>query len=185
MVLSIPTSYALTKSNSKLSKKLLSYFLSPSLIPGVVMGYALFQALILMLNIGVDIALLIGHLLIVLPFSIRILAAAFGSFDESIEEAAFTLGCSPLLAFFKVVLPNLFSPILVSFLMSFINSFNNLPVSMYLKGSGVSTLPLVLMNHLEYNFDPSVSAISVLLMIMTFVLMVVIDKTVGIANVSN
>ena len=185
VIVALPTSYALSKSNTRLSKALLSFFLSPNLIPGLVFSYALFQTMIIMFQIDVAIALILGHLLIVLPFSIRVLGAAFNNFDESIEEAAYTLGCSPLLAFFKVILPNLFSPLLVSFLMSFINSFNNLPVSMYLMGPGTTTLPIVLMNHVEHSFDPSVSAISVLLMIMTFGLMFVVDKAVGVGSLSS
>lgn len=184
IIIALPTSYALSKRKTKISKKLLSYFLSPNLIPGIVMGYVLFHALVLTLKLSIPVSLLVGHLLIVLPFSIRLLAASFDTMDDSIEEAALTLGCSPLMSFFKVVLPNLVSPLVVAMLMSFINSFNNLPVSMYLKGPGVTTLPLALMNHLEFNFDPTISAISVLLMIVTFGLMIFVDKTAGIASIA-
>lgn len=58
---------------------------------------------------------------------------------------------------------------------------NNIPVSMFLSGPGVSTFPSTLMNYIEYNYDPTVSAVSVLLMAATVVIMVIVDRTLGIA----
>ena len=65
-------------------------------------------------------------------------------FDFSVEEAAWSLGCPKGAAFFKVVLPNVTSGISSAFMLAFINSFNNIPVSMFLSGPGVSTFPSTL-----------------------------------------
>jgi putative spermidine/putrescine transport system permease protein len=80
-----------------------------------------------------------------------------------------------------VVLPNITSGISAAFMLAFINSFNNIPVSMFLSGPGVSTFPATLMNYIEYNYDPTVSAVSVVLMAVTVLLMVIVDKTLGVA----
>ena len=77
--------------------------------------------------------------------------------------------------------PNITSGISAAFMLAFINSFNNIPVSMFLSGPGVSTFPATLMNYIEYNYDPTVSAVSVLLMAATVMIMVIVDKTLGIA----
>jgi putative spermidine/putrescine transport system permease protein len=69
-------------------------------------------------------------------------------------------------------------------MLAFINSFNNIPVSQFLSGPGVTMLPTSLMNYIEYNYDPSVSALSVILMLGTIVLMYVIEKTLGLASIS-
>ena len=87
-------------------------------------------------------------------------------------------------AFFQVVLPNVTSGISSAFMLAFINSFNNIPVSMFLTGPGVSTFPATLMNYIEYNYDPTVSAVSVLLMAATVIIMVIVDKTLGIASLA-
>ena len=79
-----------------------------------------------------------------MPYSIRILSAGLSEFDVSLEEAAWSLGCGRVKAFYYVLLPHLKSSILGALLMSFITSFNNLPVSMFLKGPGVNTLPCCL-----------------------------------------
>ncbi|AMC93480.1 spermidine/putrescine ABC transporter ATP-binding protein [Erysipelothrix larvae] len=183
LMIGLPTSYALTKNNSKMSQRLLSFFLSPNLVPGIVMGFALFKTLTLTFRLTVWTSLILGHLMIVLPYTIRILAASMRELDPSIEEAARSLGCKPVETFIRVVIPNLKGSIFAALIMSFINSFNNLPVSLFLKGPGVNTLPAALMNHLEYNFNPTVSALSVILMVITFVMMLLIEKTIGLSEV--
>ena len=125
--------------------------------------------------------LLAGHFMVTLPYVIRVVGSSMEQFDFSIEEAAWSLGCPKGAAFFKVVLPNVTSGISSAFMLAFINSFNNIPVSMFLSGPGVSTFPSTLMNYIEYNYDPTVSAVSVLLMAATVVIMVIVDRTLGIA----
>lgn len=131
------------------------------------------------LAIPLDTALIIGHLFVVLPYSVRIITAGLKGADTSIEEAAMTLGCTKAGAFIRVVLPLLKPSMLSAFMLSFINSFNNIPVSMYLKGPGKNTLLYAVMNYIEYNYDPTVSALSVMLMAMTLCAMLLIDRITG------
>ena len=173
------TSVALVKRPGKFSNMLLSLFLSPSLIPGIVIGYVLFRFLVVQLQLPLNLALILGHLLVVMPYSVRIICASLKDIDESMEEAARTLGCTSSKAFVKVVLPNLRPAIISAFMLSFINSFNNIPVSMYLKGPGMNTLPYAMMSHIEYNYDPTVSALSVMLMGMTLLFMIVMDRSMS------
>lgn len=180
VVVALPTSYALTKKKGKFSNMLLSFFLSPNLIPGIVLGIMLYRIMVLNFRIPLNIALVMGHMLITLPYCIRVIASGLNEFDPSIEEAALSLGATRLGAFFLTVIPALKSSLITAFMMSFINSFNNLPVSMYLKSPGINTLPASLMNYLEYNFDPSVSALSVILMVFTFILMTIMDRALGV-----
>ena len=158
-----------------------SIFLSPTIVPGIVIGFIMYQCLILTLRIPVFAGLLAGHFMVTLPYVIRVVGSSMEQFDFSIEEAAWSLGCPKGAAFFKVVLPNVTSGISSAFMLAFINSFNNIPVSMFLSGPGVSTFPSTLMNYIEYNYDPTVSAVSVLLMAATVVIMVIVDRTLGIA----
>lgn len=177
------TSYSLYKIKGKIAKTLLSFFLSPNLIPGIVLGIMLYRIMVINFGINLLLALLIGHILILLPYSIRVIASGLNEFDTSTEEAAMSLGATRIQTVFLIVIPYLKTSILAAFMMSFINSFNNLPVSMYLKAPGLSTLPVTLMNYIEYSFDPSVSAMSVILMIFTFILMRVMDRILGIKKV--
>lgn len=177
IVIGLVASLALVKRPDRLSKALLSLFLSPSLIPGIVIGYVLFLFLVVKVQLPLGTALILGHLLVVLPYCVRIITASLKDLDESLEEAARTLGCPPVKAFVVIVLPNLKPAMTSAFMLSFINSFNNIPVSMYLKGPGMNTLPYAMMNHIEYNYDPTVSALSVMLMGMTLLFMVLLDRS--------
>ena len=171
LLVGVPAAYALSRNSVKGKKLLKSFFLSPTIIPGIV---------VLKLKLPVMQGLLIGHFLVVLPYVIRVVGSALEQFDFSIEEMAWTLGCGKAQAFFKVVLPNISSGIVAAFMLAFINSFNNIPVSMFLSGPGVRTLPTALMNYIEYFYDPTVSAVSVLLMAATIAIMFVVEKTLGI-----
>jgi len=180
----IPAAYALGRTSFRRNAFLRSFFLSPTFVPGIVVGYALFQFLVIRLRMPVFAGLLFGHFLTVLPYVIRVVGASLEQFDFSIEEVACSLGCSRPRAFVSVVLPNISSGIVAAFMLAFINSFNNIPVSMFLTGPGVSTLPTTLMNYIEYSYDPSVSAISVLLMAVTVILMFIVEKTLGIGTLA-
>lgn len=184
LLVGVPAAYAMARHSIKGKKFLKSFFLSPTIIPGIVVGFSLYQFIVINLRIPVFYGLLLGHFLTVLPYIIRIVGSSLEQFDFSIEEAAWSLGCNKMGAFFKVVLPNITSGISAAFMLAFINSFNNIPVSMFLSGPGVSTFPTTLMNYIEYYYDPTVSAVSVLLMITTMIIMFIVEKTLGIAALS-
>lgn len=184
LLVGVPAAYALARSGMKGREILKSIFLSPTIVPGIVIGFILYQFLILTFRMPVLISLLAGHFMVTLPYVIRVVGSSMEQFDFSIEEAAWSLGCGKRKAFFQVVLPNVTSGISSAFMLAFINSFNNIPVSMFLTGPGVSTFPATLMNYIEYNYDPTVSAVSVLLMAATVLIMVIVDKTLGIASLA-
>lgn len=184
LLIGIPASYGLSRYNFKGKGLLKSFFFSPLIIPGIVIGFSLFQFLLVRLNLSIYMSLFIGHTLVIIPYIIRVVGSSLEVFDYSIEEAAESLGCKKSQTFFKVVLPNITSGIMAAFMMAFINSFNNVPVSMFLTGPGVSTLPITMMNYVEYNYDPTVSALSVILMILTIGVMYILEKTLGLSNFS-
>lgn len=184
LLVGIPGAYALARFSIKGKQLIKSFFLSPTIVPGTVLGFALFQVVIVKLRIPTGIGLFCGHFLIVLPYVIRIVGSSLEEFDFSIEEAAWTLGMGKIKTFFTVVLPNITSGISAAFLLAFINSFNNVPVSMFMTGPGVNTLPTTLMGYLESGFDPTVPAFSVILMAVTIGIMFIVEKTLGIAALS-
>lgn len=182
LIIGIPAAYGLSRGNFKGKGALKSFFFSPLIVPGIVVGFSLFQFLIVKLALPIYTSLFIGHTLVIVPYIIRVVGSSIEGLDYSIEEAAVSLGCTKVQSFFKVVMPNITSGIIASFVLAFINSFNNVPVSMFLTGPGVSTLPITMMNYVEYNYDPTVSALSVLLMIITIGVMFVAEKTLGLGK---
>ena len=182
LIIGIPAAYGLSRGVFKGKGALKSFFFSPLVVPGIVIGFSLFQFLIVKLGLPIYLSLFIGHTLVIVPYIIRVVGSSLEGVDYSIEEAAVSLGCTKVQSFFKIVMPNITSGIIASFMLAFINSFNNVPVSMFLTGPGVSTLPITMMNYVEYNYDPTVSALSVLLMIITIGVMFVAEKTLGLGK---
>ncbi|HZK86235.1 MAG TPA: ABC transporter permease [Desulfosporosinus sp.] len=182
MVIGIPAAYALSRNNFRGKATMQSIFLSPIIVPGVVLGFAFFRFLTLKLQLDVFTSLLIGHVIIVIPYIIRVVGSSLENLDFSIEDAAMSLGATKLKTFFLVILPNVTSGVIAAFMLAFINSFNNVPVSLFLTGPGVSTLPISMLSYVEYNYDPTISALSVILMVMTVLIMFIVEKTLGISN---
>lgn len=182
LVIGMPAAYGLSRYDFKGKGSLKNFFFSPIMIPAIVVGFSLFQFLLVKLNLSVYMSLFLGHTLVIIPYIIRVVGSSLEVFDYSIEEAAMNLGCKKSQTFFKVVLPNITSGVMAAFMLAFINSFNNVPVSIFLTGPGVSTLPITMMNYVEYNYDPTVSALSVILMILTVIVMYILEKTLGLRN---
>ena len=184
LLVGITAAYAISRYKFPGRQVLKQFFLSPTIIPGVVVGFSLFQFIVITMQIPLFTGLLLGHFIISLPYIIRVVGSSLEQLDVSLEEASWTLGCTKQETFFKVVLPNISSGIYASFMLAFINSFNNIPVSQFLTGPGLTALPTTLMSYIEYNYNPTVSALSVMLMLLTIGLMVLIEKTLGLASIS-
>ncbi|RKN74152.1 ABC transporter permease [Paenibacillus ginsengarvi] len=179
-LLGIPAAYALSRFKFKGQAFFSSFFISPIIIPGIVFGYGLLKYLVITYKIPIFPGVLIGHVVIMIPYVIRVISSSLMNFDYSVEEAAMSLGSSRLKTFFNVVLPNIRSGIIAGILLAFLESFNNVDVSVFMTGPGVSTLPISMLNYVEYYFDPTIAAISVLLMIMTAILIGAIERTLGL-----
>ncbi len=181
LLIGLPAAYALSRYQFKGKGLIQGIFLTPIIVPGIVLGFTLLKVLIIRYELPIIPSLFIGHTLVILPYIIRVISSSLEGFDFAIEEAALSLGANGLKTFFIIVLPNVTSGIIAAFILAFINSFNNVPISIFLTGPGVSTLPIQMMSYVEYYFDPTVSALSVILMIMTAVLMFIVERTLGLS----
>lgn len=180
LLIGVPAAYGLSRYEFKGKSIIKNFFFSPVIIPGVVVGFSLFQFIIVSLRFPVMVSLYIGHIIVIIPYIIRVIGSSLENFDYAIEEAAQSLGAPKWQTFFRVVFPNITSGVIAAFLLAFIDSFNNVPVSIFLTGPGVSTLPISMMSYVEYNYDPTVSALSVLMMVFTILIMFVVEKTLGL-----
>ncbi|WP_028594760.1 ABC transporter permease [Paenibacillus assamensis] len=185
LLLGVPAAYALSRGHFRGKELLNSIFISPILIPGVVMGFTMLKFLVVQLNLPIYTSLLIGHIVLMLPFIIRVISSSLSNFDYSVEEASMSLGASRLKTFFTVVLPNIRSGLIAGVLLAFLESFNNVDISVFMTGPGVSTLPIQMLTYVENYFDPTIAAISVLLMVLTGLLMVMIERLMGLSYFTN
>jgi putative spermidine/putrescine transport system permease protein len=180
LLIGIPAAYSLNRFRVELPKWLGTLFVLPILVPEIVFGFALLKSLAVGTGVPIYAALLIGHTLLVLPYVVRVISASLASFDFSIEEAAISLGSAPVKTFFTIVLPNVRAGVIAAFILAFITSLNDVSVSLFLTGPGISTLPIQILAHVEQFFDPTVASVSVLLMFLTVAVMAVVERTLGL-----
>jgi putative spermidine/putrescine transport system permease protein len=124
--------------------------------------------------------LLIGHLLITLPFVMRTLLAAMAAFDFSLLDAARTLGMSWPRAVLKVLAPNLAPAFLTAGLFAFLASMDNYPISIFLTDARNKTLPIKMLQYLEQQPDPTLAAISTGLILLALIALMIGSRTVGL-----
>ena len=182
LLLGIPIAYALVRFHFPGRGVVETIFSAPILVPGLVIGFAMLRYFVLVGNLNIFTGLLIGHIAILFPYSVRVVSSSLRNLDPAIEEAAISLGAGRLRAFLLVVLPNIRSGIGAAFILAFIVSFNNVPVSLFLTGPGVTTLPISMLVYMEYYFDPTIAALSTLLIIFTIVLVQGAERALGLSK---
>ncbi|WP_426112612.1 ABC transporter permease [Pseudomonas sp. DSP3-2-2] len=171
---------------SKLANTLL---LSPLLIPGIVAGIAIYLFYMRAENaldtdiVGTFGGLVVAHICLTIPWTVRLVSTGMSGLDPSIEEAARNLGASGWTAFRRITLPMLRPSIVAASLFSFIVSFENLELSLALVGPGKTTLPIAIMQYLEFNLDPTIAAVSAVQILLLGVIMLVTDRFVKLSQV--
>lgn len=161
-----------------------TFLVSPLMLPGLVLGIALLQAA---REVGLRDAwwsLLIAHVVVTMPFVMRTVLASLSLFDFALVDAARTLGCSLPAALWRVLVPNILPGFVSGALFAFFASFDNYPVSMFLVDVRTKTLPIQLLNQLETSPDPTLAAVSVLLIGMTVLMLLLCDRLVGLRRMA-
>jgi putative spermidine/putrescine transport system permease protein len=163
--------------------------LSPLLIPGIVAGVAIYLFYVQAERaldtdvVGTYGGLVIAHVCLTIPWTVRLVTAGLQGLDGSIEEAARVLGASPRVAFMRITLPMLRPSIVAAALFSFIVSFENLELSLSLVGPGRTTLPIAIMQYLEFNLDPTIAAVAAVQIVLLGVVMLITDRFVKLSQV--
>jgi putative spermidine/putrescine transport system permease protein len=161
---------------------ILQYLTSPLILPSVVVGLALLQVYARIDVTPSRVSLIAGHAAVTLPYAVRAMFAAFSSYDRSLDDAAATLGARPLRAFFRVTLPLVKPGIVAGGVFAFAISFGNIKVSAFLIGPATTTLPVRMYNYMEFSNDPTIAAVSTVVVAATFVVVWLLHKTVGLGG---
>jgi len=182
LILGVPIAYALARYKLPFGETLRTIVSAPIIVPGIIVGLALLRYLVVPLDVEVVTALFAAHTALILPYAVRVVSASLNNLRSDIEEAAVLLGASRLGAFIRVVLPNIRSGILAAFILGFVTSFNQVPVSLFLSGPGVRTLPIDMISYLETTYDPSVAALAALLAFLSIAIVFVAERFLGFSR---
>jgi putative spermidine/putrescine transport system permease protein len=160
-----------------------SLFLSPIIVPGVVIGFSI---LLFLARLGISdglVRLLLGHLLISIPYTIRTSLAGLTGIRRSFAEAALVLGATDWMAFWTVTFPLAKTGIIAGFIIALAFSLDDVALSAFLGDSQNYTFAVSLLASMRANFDLTIAAASVLLIGFTVILIFSIDRVIGIDRV--
>ena len=158
-------------------------FLSPLVIPAVVVGFSL---LLFFALIGVFQGyprLLAGHIIITFPYAVRTTLAGLSGIRKTLIEAAMSLGANERQAFWDVTFPLARTGIVAGAIFAFAFSMDDVAVSLFLTSPSTYTLPVAMVSMMRTNFDLTIAAASVILMLLTIGLIIVLDWIVGLERV--
>ena len=182
LLLGIPAAYAMSRYKLPLSETVRTVVSAPIIVPGIIVGLALLRYFVVPIGVSITLALFLAHTALILPYAVRVVSASLNNLRSDIEEAAVLLGSSRLGAFFRVVLPNIRGGILSAFILGFVTSFNQVPVSLFLSGPGVRTLPIDMLGYMEIVFDPSIAALSSLLAFLSIGIVFAAERFLGFSR---
>ncbi len=176
----VPAALALTKRRFRGKGAVSGFFLSPLLVPTVVLGLALLLALSPFGLTGSYPGLVIAHLAITTPYVVRTTMIAMASADVSCEEAARTLGASGWKVFQRVTLPLAAPGILAGAAIAFLMSFDEAVIALFVVGPKATTLPVEIFRYVEFRTDPQIAALSVVLIGISLLFIILIERMVGL-----
>ncbi len=152
---------------------LLSVTLIPLIVPSIVTAVAAFLWFARMQLIETRTALVLSHTAMAIPLVVLSVSASLQGVDHSLELCARSLGATPLMAFRRVTLPQIRAGILAGCLFAFITSFDEPVISLFVAGTRVVTLPKRIWDGIRYEIDPTVSAVSTVIIVFTSALVFV------------
>lgn len=164
---------------------LATFFLMPLTVPGVVLGLAIYVfffrvgAELGLRIVGTTTALVLAHVVLVLPWTVRFTSVGLAAIDRNLEDAAMTLGARPIKTFFYVTLPLMRSSLVAASIFAFLTSYNALEISLFLVGPGRTTIPIVLLQRIAWNFDPTVAAMATVQVAISAVALLALTRVVG------
>lgn len=180
LAVAMPAALALGRGSFRGREALLSLLTAPLLLPTIVLGLALLIIFVGRGLIGSWPGLVLAHLLITVPYALRILLTSLSGLSPVIEEAASSLGAGALTLFRLITLPLMLPGIVAAAAIVFLVSFDEVVITLFIVGPRLTTLPVALYHYVEARTDPMVAAISALMVLFTLALVVVLERAVGL-----
>ncbi|MBU8579977.1 ABC transporter permease [Brevibacterium luteolum] len=180
LLIGVPIALAIARYEFRGKSAVSGLFLAPLLVPTIVLGLGLllvFQPLGLT---GTYLGIVIAHFGITVPYVIRTTLMSLKTSDVSCEEAAKVHGAGAFTTFRRVTLPIIFPGLISGAVMAFIISFDEAVISLFVAGSGRVTLPVEMFRFLQYRADPEVAALSVVLIAISIVIVIIVERAVGL-----
>lgn len=166
LLLGLPAAYAATRYEYRGKFLVEGLALSPLLLPTVAIAAGQYLLLAKLSLSGTMLAIVLTHIVYVMPFVFVICGLGIAAIDPQLEAAAFSLGASRWTIFRRILLPNMLPSVVAAALLCFVSSFDELVLALFVAG-GVKTVPLTILGELKYQLKPTIAALSVSLSLFT------------------
>ena len=180
MLLAVPAALAVARHRFIGRDAIIALFLSPLVIPHVVLGVAFLRFFTGAGIQGSFLGLLGSHVLVIFPYGLRLVLASLVSADPALERAALSLGASRWTLFRRLTLPLMVPGVAGGWVISFIQSFDEVTMTVFVATPSSMTLPVRLYHYIEESIDPLVASVSTVVILGTFILMLLIDRIYGL-----
>jgi len=167
------------------SGALATFFLSPLVLPTIIYAIGMLMLWSAIFGPVSVVTLWIGHTVVTTPYVVRTTLAVLSEADPYLEEAAKTMGANRIRRLWLVVLPQCLPGLAAGAFFAFNISFDEAVLSLFLRRPGLTTLPVQIYGQLEFSPDPSVAAVSTIMIGLTVLLILVIDRVLGLQRFSN
>ena len=157
-------------------------FVSPIMVPSVMLGLALLHQLQVAGLVGSAAGLVLAHVVVTFPFCVRVVAVSAAALDARLVRAAQDLGASPLRAFLTVTVPLLRPGIVAGAFLAAVISLGEVAVSVFVSGARTVTVPVRVYSAVQVQMEPSVAAISTLMLVAAVAVIAVLDRTLRISR---
>lgn len=180
ILFSVPAALGLARFRFTGRDALMALLMSPLMIPHVVLGIAFLRFFTIIGLSGTFIGLMIAHLVIVFPFALRLTLASAVGLDTRIEQAAVSLGGDAATVFRRITLPLIAPGVLSGWALAFIQSFDEVTMTVFIAAPGTETLPVRMFLYIQDNIDPLVTSVSAAVIALTIVFLIVVDRAIGL-----
>jgi putative spermidine/putrescine transport system permease protein len=183
VLLTLPAAYALVRHAPRGAEWWFAGFMLPLALPGVAIAIGMLFLLQAFAAVPPFLGLLLVHVVLVSPFMLSLLRASLMQLDPGLEQAGMSLGARPFATFLRVTLPLLRPSILVAGVIAFLVSFGEVTVTVFLTTARMQTLPVRMFADLGMVAEPTINAISALVILGTVALLAVVNRFVRLDNV--
>lgn len=177
---SVPAAIAIARYRFPGRDLMTAMFMSPLMIPHVVLGVAFLRFFTQVGLVNSFTGLVLSHIVIVLPFALRLTLASAAGMDRAIEQAAVSLGAGEWTVFRRITVPLILPGIMTGWALAFIQSFDEVTMTVFIAAPGTETLPVRLFLYIQDNIDPLVTSVTACVIVVTVLAMVLIDWAYGL-----
>ena len=167
--------YGLINSGNRVRSILFPIMISPMMIPVILVAIGLFYFYVQFKMVNSILGLVLGHSLVAMPLVLIIVLSALKNYDMNQEKVARSLGASRIRAFFEITLPQIKFSIISASLISFLTSFDEVIISLFVAGGDNSTITRAMFLALRDQIDPTIAAISTILIIISTSLLILVQ----------